>query len=183
MPGPLFDNKELLDSLKLDNQIPEERYTFASVFGRINYSYKDKYVAQMVVRGDGSSKFGPERRWGFFPSLGVGWILSEEDWLSSSKTLNYLKLIVQKHDRLCGATAFPAQISWRGNLGQQRTGSTTTGYHPATRPWPPHDFLQWENTRSHRLRLLEYGLCRTTASQRGELSYYNKMSDQGADQR
>ena len=168
VPGPLFDNKELLDSLKLDNQIPEERYTFASVFGRINYSYKDKYVAQMVVRGDGSSKFGPERRWGFFPSLGVGWILSEEDWLSSSKTLNYLKL--KGSFGYTGNAAFPPD-QWRGNWSRNGQYNNGNILYPTVLP---NEFLQWENTRSIDFGL-EYGLFNDRIT--GELSYYNKMSD------
>lgn len=55
-----------------------------SYFGRINYSYKSKYLAQFLFRSDASTKFAPEHYWGYFPSLQVGWVVSKEDWFSNN---------------------------------------------------------------------------------------------------
>ncbi|WEK38228.1 MAG: SusC/RagA family TonB-linked outer membrane protein [Candidatus Pseudobacter hemicellulosilyticus] len=67
-------------------------YKFASVFGRLNYVYKDRYVLNGVFRRDGSSRFGPNKRFGNFGSLGAAWIFSDESffapltaWFSSGK--------------------------------------------------------------------------------------------------
>ena len=49
-------------------------------FGRINYDYKGRYLIEFSARGDGSSRFAPNKRWGFFPSGSVGWRMSEENW-------------------------------------------------------------------------------------------------------
>ena len=64
-----------------------------SYFGRVNYAYAGKYLAEANLRADGSSRFAPEKRWGFFPSFSLGWRISEEDWMSGSrKWLSNLKL-------------------------------------------------------------------------------------------
>lgn len=55
-----------------------------SYFGRINYSYKSKYLAQFLLRSDASTKFAPEHYWGYFPSLQLGWVMSKEDWFSNN---------------------------------------------------------------------------------------------------
>lgn len=68
----------------------EEAYQ--SFFSRINYSYKDKYLAEFNLRRDGSSKFGSSNRYGNFPSASVGWRISQENFLSNSKIVSNLKL-------------------------------------------------------------------------------------------
>ncbi|WP_460983205.1 SusC/RagA family TonB-linked outer membrane protein [Spirosoma fluminis] len=65
----------------------------SSVFGRVNYSFKDRYYLEGNFRQDGSSKFASGRRWGFFPSLAGSWLLSEESFLESAKNVvNNLKV-------------------------------------------------------------------------------------------
>ncbi len=63
-----------------------------SLFGRVNYSYKDRYSLTTTVRRDGSSKFGENNRYGVFPSIGLAWVISEEPFMSSLGFLNYAKL-------------------------------------------------------------------------------------------
>jgi TonB-dependent starch-binding outer membrane protein SusC len=63
-----------------------------SIFGRLNYSFSDKYYATLTARRDGSSRFGPERRWGFFPGASLGWRISREDFMSRFEFINDLKL-------------------------------------------------------------------------------------------
>lgn len=65
----------------------------ASFIGRVTYGFRDKYLLTANFRADGSSSFGPDKRWGYFPSFSVGWRLSEEEFLRSMMgTLNDLKL-------------------------------------------------------------------------------------------
>jgi len=81
--------------------------SFISYLGRVNYSYSDKYLASVTFRMDGSSKFSPTHRWGYFPSVGLGWVLSDEDFMSGVKdVLNYMKI----------------KTSW-GMLGNDKIGS------------------------------------------------------------
>ncbi|WP_281613762.1 TonB-dependent receptor [Flammeovirga sp. SubArs3] len=63
-----------------------------SYFGRVGYTYDNKYMLSATMRYDGSSNFGPNNKYGFFPSVQAGWVLSNEDFLSSSETINFLKL-------------------------------------------------------------------------------------------
>lgn len=67
-------------------------YSSRSLFGRVNYAYDNKYLLEMNMRYDGSSRFSPDSRWGFFPSLSAGWRLSEEGFMKDVDWLDNLKL-------------------------------------------------------------------------------------------
>lgn len=66
--------------------------TTMSVFGRLNYNYDNRYLATVTVRGDASSKFGPNHRWGCFPSAAVAWRISSEPWMEEATAVSNLKL-------------------------------------------------------------------------------------------
>ncbi|UKT62781.1 SusC/RagA family TonB-linked outer membrane protein [Pedobacter mucosus] len=68
------------------------RYAFNSYFGRINYSFKDKYLVTFTGRADGSSKFGSNNKYAFFPSAALAWKVSDEDFLKGNTTVSNLKL-------------------------------------------------------------------------------------------
>lgn len=67
-------------------------WTMASYVGRLNYSFNDKYLLTVTARGDGSSKFGKDNRWGFFPSAAAAWKMSEENFIQSLNVFSTLKL-------------------------------------------------------------------------------------------
>ncbi|MDD2960735.1 MAG: TonB-dependent receptor [Muribaculaceae bacterium] len=72
---------------------PNAQGALSSFFGRINYNYNEKYMASVIMRADGSSVFAPGHRWGYFPSVSVGWVMSNEDFMeSTSSWLNFLKI-------------------------------------------------------------------------------------------
>lgn len=62
-----------------------------SYIGRVNYAYQDKYLAEVLFRSDSSTKFAPENYWGFFPSMSLGWVVSQEKFMRA-KWVEYLKL-------------------------------------------------------------------------------------------
>ena len=64
---------------------------YRSVFGRIMYSWADRYMLQANIRSDGSSRFADGHRWGTFPSVSAGWVISEEPWFNKS-VIDYLKI-------------------------------------------------------------------------------------------
>jgi TonB-linked SusC/RagA family outer membrane protein len=72
--------------------VSRDFYSFSSLFTRINYKYKDKYIVELNLRRDGSSRFGPNKRFGYFPGGAVSWILSEEEYFKSIDFLTFLKL-------------------------------------------------------------------------------------------
>jgi len=63
-----------------------------SFFGRVQYDFKGKYLVSGMLRRDASTRFGPENRVGYFPSVTGGWILSEEDFLADSQAISFLKI-------------------------------------------------------------------------------------------
>lgn len=63
-----------------------------SLFGKVDYIYKDKWLASATVRRDGSSRFGSNKRYGVFPAFSLGWRISEEDWMKNLKWITDLKL-------------------------------------------------------------------------------------------
>ena len=72
---------------------PSTQGALASFFGRVNYSFKDTYLFSATVRADGSSNFARGHRWGIFPSVSAGWIISNEPWMQdSSDWLSFLKV-------------------------------------------------------------------------------------------
>jgi TonB-linked SusC/RagA family outer membrane protein len=64
----------------------------SSFFSRINYSFRNKYIASFTIRADGSSKFAPGKQWGYFPSAALAWRISEESFFTKTNTINDLKL-------------------------------------------------------------------------------------------
>lgn len=79
---------------------------YNSYFGRLVYSFKNRYLIQSNIRYDGSSRFSPKYRWGLFPSFSLGWILSEESFMKNIDFISFLKL----------------RASW-GRLGNERIGN------------------------------------------------------------
>ncbi|MEX2567418.1 MAG: SusC/RagA family TonB-linked outer membrane protein, partial [Cyclobacteriaceae bacterium] len=82
-----------------------EEWRLRSFFGRVNYSFKDKYLLQANMRYDGSSRFGEGNRWGIFPSFSGGWRISEENFMLDNGLFSTMRL----------------RASW-GQLGNQRIG-------------------------------------------------------------
>ncbi|HVW16241.1 MAG TPA: TonB-dependent receptor [Mucilaginibacter sp.] len=119
-----------------------------SVFGRVDYSYADKYLISATVRRDGFSDFYPGHQWGTFPSVSVGWRVSQEDFLKSVSWLQDLKLrasygevgsnfnitgtnAVDTYNYGFGSTDYPIQ----GGLSQLTTGYAQTGIGNPKTTW------------------------------------------------
>ncbi len=129
-------------STKTDASSSETQFTFLSYFARANYKFNNKYLFSISGRYDGSSRFGKNNRYGFFPAASAGWILSEEKFLSNVKWLNFLKLKASY-----GQTG-NAEI---GNFASRGlySGDAAYGGQPGTRPTQiPNPDLTWENTTS-----------------------------------
>jgi TonB-linked SusC/RagA family outer membrane protein len=70
----------------------KDRSTTVSAFGRLNYNYDERYLLTLTLRGDASSKFGMNHKWGYFPSTALAWRISNEDFLKDNNYLSNLKL-------------------------------------------------------------------------------------------
>lgn len=90
----MFDNIHEMDNglkmYEIGGNMSE--WSLFSFMARINYSYADKYLLTATVRRDGSSRFGPESRWGTFPSMSLAWRMSKEDWFPRHSAVNDLKI-------------------------------------------------------------------------------------------
>lgn len=120
--------------------------SFMSFLGRINYAFNNKYLLNVSIRRDGSSKFAPENRWGTFGSVGLGWVLSDEVFLQNVEFLDFLKLRAAwgtvGSGLGFGANIFrPAvRISDRAVFGNNVNTSVTQAYIP-------DPDLKWEVVR------------------------------------
>ena len=99
LPSNVYGESSLADAAEIiDNQEQNkerEANTFdvrlLSHFSRLEYNYKGKYLLSAVVRRDGSTRFGPNNRFGIFPSGSVGWLVSDEDFFANNNIVNFLK--------------------------------------------------------------------------------------------
>ncbi len=83
-----------LDAGKAGMSSSKNDNTLIAFFGRINYAFKDKYMAQVILRHEGSSRFGEDNKWGNFPAASVGWNISHEDFMQTFEFIDELKLRV-----------------------------------------------------------------------------------------
>ncbi len=116
-------------------------YTFASWLVRAQYSYKGRYMVSASIRGDGSSRFAPDTRWGYFPAASLGWRISDENFMSNARWLNDMKLRVS-----VGQTG-NAQIGNSEYLALYGTSTTDLGNGVVNSVYPSqiaNNGLGWE---------------------------------------
>ena len=110
--------------------------TLASFFGRANYDYNEKYMASFTLRADGSSNFAPGKQWGYFPSASVGWVMTSEPWMESTKSwMDFLKLRgswgQNGNCNISGyqyLTTFAFDVTNGYYFGKDKASQTTGGY-------------------------------------------------------
>lgn len=133
----LADGKASIGSFKNDN-------TLIAFFGRINYALNGKYLAQFILRREGSSKFGENNKWGNFPAVSVGWNVSQEGFMKNVKFVNYLKL--RAGYGVTGNSGFTNNASrvllTGGGKYLYPDGAYRETYGPGRNPNP---FLKWES--------------------------------------
>ena len=152
----------------------EESYTanaLISQFARAHYKFNNRYIISGTIRRDGSSRFGPDKRWGLFPSGALAWLITEENFMKSpaiQRVVSYLKL--------------RASIGTAGsqNLGNYAwitgVGSSRYNEQPAIAPSSIGNAnLQWEQTRMTDLGL-DYGFWDERI--RGTIGVYRKHTDE-----
>ena len=116
-------------------------YAIESYFSRVNYNYADRYLVTATIRADGSSSFGPNNRWGYFPSAALAWRVNNEKFMKDISWLNNLKL----------------RLGW-GLVGNQGAGNYAYGatMNAVSTVWGtgytqgryPNENLKWEKTSS-----------------------------------
>ena len=163
---PFYQDSEMRDTVPIQYNDPANEFTFVSFFGRVNYNLAGKYFAQVNFRADGSSKFGPNNRFGFFPAVSLGWIMTEEEWLRDNKVVSFLKF--KTGYGLTGNAAIPPN-QWRANNVQNINGYNGSSYYYPTIIENPN--LRWESSYTFDAAI-EFGLYDDRIH--GELGYYYK---------
>ncbi|MEO6721266.1 MAG: TonB-dependent receptor, partial [Ferruginibacter sp.] len=119
-----------------------------SLFSRINYSYADKYLFTGIIRRDGSTRFGPNKKYGYFPSFSAGWVVDKENFWTANNVIKSLKLRggygVVGNDQ-SGDFQYLSRVVGGYNYSVGTSGAVTTGYAPETLDNPD---LHWEETAS-----------------------------------
>ncbi|MBC6111567.1 SusC/RagA family TonB-linked outer membrane protein [Pedobacter fastidiosus] len=143
----------------------ESAFSFLSYFFRANYKYNDRYLASFSVRADGSSRFGANHKYGYFPAGSLGWIVSEEDFLKTNETISLLKFRVSY-----GLTG-NAEI---GNFSARGLFSGTGAYGGSAGQIPiriANPDLTWEKTKQLDIGL-DFGLLKNRIT--GVFDFYQK---------
>jgi len=153
-----------------------------SFFGRLNYSYDSKYLFTATLRADGSSKFGENNKYGYFPSFALGWNLTEEDFLSSSETINNLKLRASWGQT--GSQEIPSKIT-QASFTESNTNDDTYPLVPGANDLSSYPFgsiftrlanpnIQWEVSTQTNIGL-DFGFFNNKIT--GTIEYFNKVSE------
>lgn len=154
-------------------------YSLVSYFGRVNYSYNNKYLVQASIRRDGSSKFGKNNKYGLFPSFALGWKITEESFMENQKIFDFLKFRMSwgqaGNDSALGYYDYVALISQgkSQNNGGYVFGEPQTSYLGSIARDLQNDDLQWETNTSSNFGLdfafLDHKL-------KGSVNYYNSKT-------
>ncbi|MDX1478820.1 MAG: SusC/RagA family TonB-linked outer membrane protein [Saprospiraceae bacterium] len=145
----------------------KEAYRFAGFFGRTNYNLRDKYFVALSARFDASSRFGANNRWGFFPALSAGWMISEEPFFQVP-AVDFLKLsgsIGQTGNAEISNYASQALLGFFGGY-QGRPGSRIISLG--------NNDLTWEETTQYNLSM-SFGLFQEQLE--GTVSWFSKHTD------
>ena len=166
-----------------------EGFSLVSFFGKINYTYDDKYLASFTIRRDGSSRFGSNKQYGTFPSVSAGWRISQEKFMEGTKGwLDNLKLRYswgqtgnQEISNTARYTLYKAVIS-TGLWGSGQAGTSydilgsNGGYdlpNGYVRNQRGNDDIKWETTTQHNIGL-DFGILGNEIY--GSFDWYNKKT-------
>lgn len=145
--------------------------TLISFYGRVNYNLMDKYLLTATVRQDGSSRFGPDNRWGTFPSLAFAWRMNEEGFLKDFKNLSNLKLRLGwgiTGQQEIGNYEYLAKYSYSENSARYQLGDT---FYNMYRPDGYDMKRKWESTTTTNIGI-DWGFNNNRVY--GSVDLYNK---------
>ncbi|MVT12042.1 TonB-dependent receptor [Chitinophaga tropicalis] len=150
VPADNFDDASLNYKVASDNRVSDgsegQLHKISSLFARVNYNYDEKYLAEAIIRRDGSSRFGSNNKYGVFPSFSLGWVASREGFWPENNIVSFLKVRggygVVGNDNI-GDFAFLSIIGSGRNYAFGNSGSYLIGYSPDA---PVNPDLKWEST-------------------------------------
>lgn len=161
-----------------DGDVTSKTYTFSeyyvlSYLARAQFSYKGRYMANIAIRRDGSSRFGSNSKWGNFPSLSAAWRISQEPWMKDVKAVSNLK--IRASYGLVGNMSPIGNYETLGNVNdyEYEFGDTHyIGYLPGNSL--PNNYLRWESTASANFGI-DFGFFKNRLN--GTVEYYNTYTN------
>ena len=146
---PLYYTKSAAGTTLSTVKASDYRHVMLSYYGRVNYSYDGKYLLTATVRRDASSRFSKDTRWGTFPSVALGWTLTEEPWLKDNKVVSNLKLrasygVTGQQEGIGNYNYLPVYTSSVTGAEALINGQYITTYRPEAYV----ENLKWETTTS-----------------------------------
>jgi TonB-dependent starch-binding outer membrane protein SusC len=162
-------NAVVTNNVKFDNTIIST-LRLISFYGRVNYQFRDKYLFQASLRKDGSSAFGRNNRWGYFPTISAGWRITQESFMADQKIFNDLKLRAGYgvSGNSLGFDAFTAITRYKESGRFYNNGQYINGLIPVTNENPD---LKWESTDMTNIGL-DFAVLKNRIS--GSIDYYIK---------
>ena len=137
---------DVAESDKFGTSYTNYVHKLTSLFSRVNYDYKEKYLVTGVIRRDGSSRFGSNNKYGIFPSFSAGWVASKEDFWKENSIVNTLKVRggygVTGNDAI-GDFGYLALVKGGNNYPLGTDGEVQIGTSPIA---PSNPDLKWEET-------------------------------------
>lgn len=146
---PLYYTKSAAGTTLSTVKASDYRHVMLSYYGRVNYSFDGKYLLTATVRRDASSRFSKDTRWGTFPSVALGWTLTEEPWLKDNKVVSNLKLrasygVTGQQEGIGNYNYLPVYTSSVTGAEALINGQYITTYRPEAYV----ENLKWETTTS-----------------------------------
>jgi len=150
------------------------QWTLAGFFGRAQYNYNGKYYVTASLRRDGSSKFGENNKWGWFPTASVGWDMHKEAFLERTSWIDQLKLRASygiAGNQEIGEYRSQVVFTATGTATDPETGAQVTTFGPA---WNANPNLKWETTTELNFGV-DFAFINSKIS--GTVEVYTKMTD------
>jgi iron complex outermembrane receptor protein len=156
--------------INLGNDLTYGRILMISDFFRVNYNYKNKYLFQGSIRRDGSSVFGKNNQWGYFPSAGLAWRVSEEEFMKGQSVISDLKIRASYGvtGNSSGIGAYTGQLIYGISGTYYNNGVQAAAYAPIQGSNPD---LKWERTATKNLGI-DFGILNNKIT--GSVDVYDK---------
>ncbi|SEW04856.1 iron complex outermembrane recepter protein [Chitinophaga sp. YR573] len=169
-----LSNPANTSQIAFDNN-PISTLRLISYYGRVQYNYKDKYLFQASLRNDGSSAFGINNRWGYFPAISAGWNITSEEFMQKVPVISVLKLRAGYgvSGNSAGFNAFSSLLIYgtpAGNAKFLYNGNITNAIGPVRNDNPD---LKWESTATTNIGI-DFGILKDRIS--GSVDYYIKKT-------
>lgn len=179
-----YDNLEVNQNFR---QTLEEPLTYKDIntrvligfFGRLNYTFNEKYLLTATIRRDGTSRFSKDNRWGWFPSVAAAWNISDENFLKNSETVSNIKLRlgwgITGQENILGAYPYlPIYLSSYNQYAYYPMGNNDDDFVPILRPNIYDPNLKWEEQTTWNIGL-DFGFFNNRMW--GSVDFYKKTTE------